>query len=172
MMDMLLMSPMREQLPTQRLQLQDTRLLQLMLLQLLPMLLQLLPMLSMLPQLLPMLLQLLPMLHLLLPMESMLQLPTPQSLPLLPQSTMEPTSPSMDMAMDRSATSQSASHSRENTEPPLRARLSVPTPLLLLMPPTDFTEPRESLLTLSMPQSLPMLLPQLLLQLLVKPKII
>merc|ERR1711937_917635 len=135
---------MREPLPTQRLQLQDTRPLQLMLLQLLPTLPQLIML-----QLLPMLLQLLPMLHLLLPMESMLQLPTPQSLPLLPQSTMEPTSQSMDTAMDRSATSQSASHSRENTEPPLRARLSVPTPLLLLMPPTDFTEPRESLLMLS-----------------------
>merc|ERR1719422_2885326 len=123
-MDMLLMSPMREPLPTQRLQLQDTRLLQLMLLQLLPML-------SMLPQLLPMLLQLLPMLSMLLQLLPMLQLPTPQSLLLLPQSTTEPTSQSMDTAMDRSATSQSASHSRENTEPPPRVRLSVPTPLLL-----------------------------------------
>merc|ERR1719336_837913 len=58
--------------------------------------------------------------------------------------------------MVRSAINLSASHTRENTDPPPRARLSDPTPLLLLMPPTDFTElmllsPMES--TLSMPQS-------------------
>merc|ERR1719277_1268687 len=124
MMDMLLMSPMRAQLPTQRL-------------------LQLLPMLS------------------------MPQLPTPQCLLLLPQLTMVPTSQSTDMAMVRSAINLSASHTRENTDPPPRARPLDPTPLLSLMPPTDFTEPRESLLMLSMPQLLPMLLPQLLF--LVKP---
>merc|ERR1712157_355 len=77
---------------------------------------------------------------------------------------------------DRSAISLSASHTRENTDPPPRARLSALTPLLLLMPPTDFTElmplsPMEStpstlpqlLPTLSMPQSstLPQLLPTL-----------
>merc|ERR1711983_362832 len=57
----------------------------------------------------------------------------------------------------RSAINLSASHTRENTDPPPRARLSVPTPLLLLMPPTDSTElmllsPTES--TPSMPQSM------------------
>merc|ERR1719245_2330710 len=154
---MLLMSPMRALLPTQKL------------LQLLPMLPQLI-----MPQLLPTLLQLLLMLSTLLqslptqlPMLSMPQLPTPQCLPLLPQLTMVPTSQSMDMAMVRSAISLSASHTRENTDPPPRARPLDPTPLLSLMPPTDFTEPRESLLMLSMPQLLPMLLPQLLF--LVKP---
>merc|ERR1712227_37669 len=148
MMDMLLMSPMRALLPTQRLP-------QLLLLQWLPMLPQLI-----MPQLLPTLLQLLLMLSTLLqllltqlptlsmllqwllPMLSMPQLPTPQCLPLLPQLTTVPTSQSTDMAMVRSAINLSASHSRENTDPPPRARLSDPTPLLSLMPPTDFTEPR------------------------------
>merc|ERR1719336_263317 len=64
----------------------------------------------------------------------------------------------------RSAINLSASHTRENTDPPPRARLSDPTPLLLLMPPTDFTElmllsPMESMP--SMPQSLPTQLPML-----------
>merc|ERR1719410_974584 len=77
------------------------------------------------------------------------------------------------MDTDRSAISLSASHTRENTDPPPRARLSAPMPLLLLMPPTDFTElmplsPMES--TPSMPQfttlphsstTLPQLLPML-----------
>merc|ERR1719438_255755 len=103
----------------------------------------------------------------LLPTLSMPQLPTPQCLPLLPQLTMVPTSQSTDMAMVKSAINLSASHTRENTDPPPRARPLDPTPLLSLMPPTDFTEPRESLLMLSMPQLLPMLLPQLLF--LVKP---
>merc|ERR1719179_65995 len=154
------MSPMRALLPTQKL------------LQLLPMLLQWLPMLPQLimPQLLPTLLQLLLMLSMMLqslPTLSMPQLPTPQCLPLLPQLTMVPTSQSTDMAMVKSAINLSASHTRENTDPPPRARPLDPTPLLSLMPPTDFTEPRESLLMLSMPQLLPMLLPQLLF--LVKP---
>merc|ERR1719336_108567 len=142
---------MRAPLPTQRLVQLLLMLPQLMLLQSLP---TQLPMLSML-------------LQLLLPMLSMPQLPTPQCLPLLPQLTMVPTSQSMDMDMVRSAISLSASHTRENTDPPPRARPLDPTPLLLLMPPTDFTEPRESLLMLSMPQLLPTLLPQLLF--LVKP---
>merc|ERR1719420_2616455 len=156
MMDMLLMSPMRELLPTQRLPQWLLMLPQLMLLQWLPMLPQLI-----MPQLLPMLLQLL------LPTLSMPQLPTPQCLPLLPQLTMVPTSQSTDMAMVRSAINLSASHTRENTDPPPRARPLDPTPQLSLMPPTDFMEPRESLLMLSMPQLLPTLLPQLLF--LVKP---
>merc|ERR1712117_665715 len=104
------------------------------------MLLQLLLMLFMPPQLLmlSMLLQLLLMLSM-LP-----QLLTPQSLLLLLQLTMVPTS-----------------HTRENTDQPPRARLSELMPLLLLMPPTDFTEPRELLLpTLSTPQLLTTL-PQL-----------
>merc|ERR1711983_160562 len=78
---------------------------------------------------------------------------------------MEPTFPSMDMDMVRSAINLSASHTRENTGPPPRARLLDPTLLLLLMPPTDFTElmllsPRES--TLSMPQSTMPSMPQFL----------
>merc|ERR1719445_1544322 len=170
MMDMLLMSPMRAQLPTQKLLQLLPMLPQLMLLQWLPMLPQLI-----MPQLLPTLLQSLPtqlpmlsmLLQLLLPTLSMPQLPTPQCLPLLPQLTMVPTSQSMDMAMVKSAINLSASHTRENTDPPPRARPLDPTLLLSLMPPTDFTEPRESLLMLSMPQLLPMLLPQLLF--LVKP---
>merc|ERR1712107_484449 len=83
--------------------------------------------------------------------------------------------------MVRSAINLSASHTRENTDPPPRARLSDPTPLLLLMPPTDFTElmllsPMESMLsmlqstmlsmpqlpTLSMPQSTMLSMPQFL----------
>merc|ERR1719270_1960665 len=69
------------------------------------------------------------------------------------------------MDMVRSAINLSASHTRENTDPPPRARLSDPTPLLLLMPPTDFTElkllsPMES--TLSMPQSTMPSMPQFL----------
>merc|ERR1712107_190423 len=135
------------------------------------MLLQLWLMLSMLPQLLLTLLQLLLMLSMLLqwllPTLSMPQLPTPQCLLLLLQLTMVPTSQSTDTAMVRSAINLSASHSRENTDPPPRARPLDPTPLLSLMPPTDFTEPRELLLMLSMPQLLPTLLPQLLF--LVKP---
>merc|ERR1711963_269482 len=163
MMDMLLMSPMRAQLPTQRLPQLLPMLPQLMLLQWLPMLPQLI-----MPQLL---LTQLPMLSMLLqwllPTLSMPQLPTPQCLLLLLQLTMVPTSQSTDMAMVRSAISPSASHSRENTDPPPRARPLDPTPLLSLMLPTDFTEPRELLLMLSMPQLLPTLLPQLLF--LVKP---
>merc|ERR1712122_395592 len=101
--------------------------------------------LPMLPQLImPQLLPTLP--QLLLPTPSMPQLPTPQCLPLLLQLTMVPTSQSMDMAMVRSAINLSASHSRENTDPPPRARPLDPMPLLSLMPPTDFTEPRELLL--------------------------
>merc|ERR1712227_417592 len=76
-----------------------------------------------------------------------------------------PTSQSTDMAMVRSAINLSASHSRENTDPPPRARLSDPTPLLSLMPPTDFTElmllsPME--FTPSMPQSTMLSMPQFL----------
>merc|ERR1719282_1903317 len=180
MMVMLLMSPMRALLPTQRLLQLLLMLPQLMLLQWLPMLpqlimpqllltlLQLLLMLSMLLQLLPTQLPMLSMLlQWLLPMLSMPQLPTPQCLLLLPQLTMVPTSQSTDMAMVRSAINLSASHTRENTDPPPRARPLDPMPLLSLMPPTDFTEPRELLLMLSMPQLLPTLLPQLLF--LVKP---
>merc|ERR1712117_927293 len=63
-----------------------------------------------------------------------------------------------DMDTDRLATSLSASHTRENTEAPPRARLSVPTPLLLLMPPTDSTVPPQ---LLPMPSTLPQLLPTL-----------
>merc|ERR1712107_49375 len=138
------------------------------LLQLLLTLLQLLLMLSTLLQLLPTQLPMLSMLlRWLLPTLSMPQLPTPQCLPLLLQLTMVPTSQSTDMDMVRSAINLSASHSRENTDPPPRARPLDPTPLLSLMPPTDFTEPRELLLMLSMPQLLPTLLPQLLF--LVKP---
>merc|ERR1719394_699021 len=67
--------------------------------------------------------------------------------------------------MVRSAINLSASHTRENTDPPPRARLLDPTLLLLLMPPTDFTElmllsPMES--TLSMPQSTMPSMPQFL----------
>merc|ERR1711983_149333 len=67
--------------------------------------------------------------------------------------------------MVRSAINLSASHTRENTYPPPRARLSVPTPLLLLMPPTDFTElmllsPMEFMP--SMPQSTMLSMPQFL----------
>merc|ERR1712107_350313 len=144
MMDMLLMSPMRALLPTQRLPQLLLMLPQLIMPQLLLTLLQLLLTLLQLLLMLSMLLQWL------LPTLSMPQLPTPQCLLLLLQLTMVPTS-----------------QSRENTDPPPRARPLDPTPLLSLMPPTDFTEPRELLLMLSMPQLLPTLLPQLLF--LVKP---
>merc|ERR1712111_330542 len=62
-----------------------------------------------------------------------------------------------------------ANHTRENTEAQHRARLSDPTLLLLLMPPTDFTvlmllSPME--FTPSTPQfTMPSMLPQLLLTL-------
>merc|ERR1712111_217476 len=62
-----------------------------------------------------------------------------------------------------------ANHTRENTEAQHRARLSDPTLLLLLMPPTDFTvlmllSPME--FTPSTPQfTMPSMLPQLLLML-------
>merc|ERR1712107_551450 len=157
---MLLMSPMRAQLPTQRLPQLLPMLPQLMLLQWLPMLpqlilpqllltllqllLTLLQLLLMLSMLLQLLLTQLPMLSMLLqwllPTLSMPQLPTPQCLLLLLQLTMVPTSQSTDTAMVRSAINLSASHSRENTDPPPRARPLDPTPLLSLMPPTDFTE--------------------------------
>merc|ERR1719351_260514 len=89
----------------------------------------------------------------------------PQSLAPLLQSTTEPTDQSLDTDTDRSAINLLANHTRENTEAQHRARLSVPTLLLLLMPPTDFTvlmllSPTEFMP--SMPQSLPTL-PQLLL---------
>merc|ERR1712107_775390 len=161
MMDMLLMSPMRALLPTQRLPQLLLMLPQLIMPQLLLTLLQLLLTLLQLLLMLSMLLQWL------LPTLSMPQLPTPQCLPLLLQLTMVPTSQSTDMDMVRSAINLSASHSMENTDPPPRARPLDPTPLLSLMPPTDFTEPRELLLMLSMSQLLPTLLPQLLF--LVKP---
>merc|ERR1711978_323182 len=88
-----------------------------------------------------------------------------QSLVPLLQSTTELTDQLMDMDTARSAINLLANHTRENTEAQHRARLSDPTLLLLLMPPTDFTvlmllSPME--FTLSMPQLLPML-PQLLL---------
>merc|ERR1712107_801337 len=161
------MSPMRALLPTQRLpqlllmlpQLIMPQLL-LTLLQLLLTLLQLLLMLSTLLLLLPTQLPMLSMLlQWLLPTLSMPQLPTPQCLPLLLQLTMVPTSQSTWVDMVRSAINLSASHSRENTDPPPRARPLDPTPLLSLIPPTDFTEPRELLLMLSMPQLLPTLPP-------------
>merc|ERR1712025_1218397 len=84
--------------------------------------------------------------------------------PLL-QLTTELTDQLMDMDTDRLAINLLANHTRENTEAQHRARLLVPTLLLLLMPPTDFTvlmllSPTE--FTPSTPQSLPML-PQLLL---------
>merc|ERR1712045_547251 len=63
-----------------------------------------------------------------------------QSLDPLLQSTMELTDQSTDMDTDRSAINLLANHTRENTEAQHRARLSDPTLLLLLMPPTDFTE--------------------------------
>merc|ERR1712112_225242 len=44
-----------------------------------------------------------------------------------------------DTVLDRSAINLLANHTRENTEAQHRARLSDPTLLLLLMPPTDFT---------------------------------
>merc|ERR1712154_61669 len=83
-----------------------------------------------------------------------------QSLVPLLQSTMELTDQSTDMDTDRSAINLLANHTRENTEAQHRARLSDPTLLLLLMPPTDFTvlmllSPTE--FTPSMPQLLPML---------------
>merc|ERR1719351_336750 len=91
----------------------------------------------------------------------------PQSLAPLLQSTTELTDQSLDMDTDRSAINLLANHTRENTEAQHRARLSDPTLLLLLMPPTDFTvlmllSPTE--FTPSMPQLLllSMLLPQLL----------
>merc|ERR1712025_1265865 len=95
-----------------------------------------------------------------MPQSSQLQSPAP----LLP-STMELTDQLMDMDTDRSAINLLANHTRENTEAQHRARLLVPTLLLLLMPPTDFTvlmllSPTEFMP--SMPQSLPTL-PQLLL---------
>merc|ERR1712012_1402734 len=62
-----------------------------------------------------------------------------QSLDPLLQSTMELTDQSTDMDTDRSAINLLANHTRENTEAQHRARLSDPTLLLLLMPPTDFT---------------------------------
>merc|ERR1712233_293039 len=79
--------------------------------------------------------------------------------------TTEPTDQSLDTVLDRSAINLLANHTRENTEAQHRARLSDPTLLLLLMPPTDFTvlmllSPTEFMP--SMPQSLPTL-PQLLL---------
>merc|ERR1719245_2235159 len=90
-----------------------------------------------------------------------------QSLDPLLQSTMELTDQSTDMDTDRSAINLLANHTRENTEAQHRARLSDPTLLLLLMPPTDFTvlmllSPME--FTPSMPQLLltAPLLPQLL----------
>merc|ERR1712168_1402593 len=89
----------------------------------------------------------------------------PQSLAPLLQSTTELTDQSLDT--DRSAINLLANHTRENTEAQHRARLSDPTLLLLLVPPTDFTvlmllSPTE--FTPSMPQLLltAPLLPQLL----------
>merc|ERR1712173_214585 len=93
-----------------------------------------------------------------------------QSLDPLLQSTMELTDQSTDMDTDRSAINLLANHTRENTEAQHRARLSDPTLLLLLMPPTDFTvlmllSPME--FTPSTPQfTMPSMLPQLLLTLL------
>merc|ERR1719228_1291235 len=75
------------------------------------------------------------------------------------------------MDTDRSAINLLANHTRENTEAQHRARLSDPTLLLLLMPPTDFTVPMllsPTEFTPSMPQLLltgpllPQLLPMLL----------
>merc|ERR1719270_3040125 len=92
-----------------------------------------------------------------------------QSLDPLLQSTMELTDQSTDMDTDRSAINLLANHTRENTEAQYRARLSDPTLLLLLMPPTDFTvlmllSPME--FTPSTPQfTMPSMLPQLLLTL-------
>merc|ERR1711976_615604 len=93
-----------------------------------------------------------------------------QSLDPLLQSTMELTDQSTDMDTDRSAINLLANHTRENTEAQHRARLSDPTLLLLLMPPTDFTvlmllSPME--FTPSTPQLLLMLC--MLLQLLLTP---
>merc|ERR1712117_816690 len=86
------------------------------------------------------------------------------SLLLLLQSTMVPTDQSMDMDTDRLATSLSASHTRENTEAPPRARLSVPTPPQLLpmlsMLPQLLPTP-STLLQLTMPQLQLTTLPQL-----------
>merc|ERR1711976_332202 len=92
-----------------------------------------------------------------------------QSLDPLLQSTMELTDQSTDMDTDRSAINLLANHTRENTEAQHRARLSDPTLLLLLMPPTDFTvlmllSPME--FTPSTPQfTMLSMLPQLLLML-------
>merc|ERR1712038_1512311 len=97
--------------------------------------------------------------------------------PLL-QLTTEPTDQLMDMDTDRSAINLLANHTRENTEAQHRARLLVPTLLLLLMPPTDLTvlmllSPTEFMpsmpqsTTPSTPQSTMLsMLPQLLLMLL------
>merc|ERR1712111_275711 len=69
-----------------------------------------------------------------------------------------------------------ANHTRENTEAQHRARLSDPTLLLLLMPPTDFTvlmllSPME--FTPSTPQfTMPSMLPQLLLTLCMLPQLL
>merc|ERR1712112_147976 len=100
---------------------------------------------------------------------SMPQSSQPLSLALLLQSTTEQTDQLLGMDTDRSAINLLANHTRENTEAQHRARLSDPTLLLLLMPPTDFTvlmllSPTE--FTPSMPQLLLMsMLPQLLLML-------
>merc|ERR1719499_1576203 len=105
---------------------------------------------------------------------SMPQSSQPQSLAPLLQSTTELTDQLQDTDTDRSAINLLANHTRENTEAQHRARLSVPTLLLLLMPPTDFMvlmllSPME--FTPSMPQSLltllqllltPCMLPQLM----------
>merc|ERR1712027_213 len=93
----------------------------------------------------------------------------PQSLAPLLQSTTELTDQSLDMEQDRSAINLLANHTRENTEAQHRARLLDPMPLLLLMPPTDFTvlmllSPME--FTPSTPQfTMLSMLPQLLLML-------
>merc|ERR1712112_151495 len=100
---------------------------------------------------------------------SMPQSYQPQSLAPLLQSTTELTDQSLDMDTDRSAINLLANHTRENTEAQHRARLSDPTLLLLLMPPTDFTvlmllSPME--FTPSTPQfTMLSMLPQLLLML-------
>merc|ERR1719461_1723378 len=61
------------------------------------------------------------------------------------------------MDTGRSAINLLANHTRENTEAQHRARLSDPTLLLLLMPPTDFTV----LMLLSLMEFTPSTLPQL-----------